>query len=250
MGSLNDLAAKIEADRAAAAEVAGPINSSKGQAEHTITAMIGLGLEGSAARMRKVVDEVEEAESLRAALEGALTKAHFMVMSAIQGNMGPGAPGSGAVVPLTRIDADGAPKAGLDAIPRHLRDDPVPTGEELSGVDPSIGPFQKEHENANADRRRGALSRFGRSAVRNTDELAGTTKQAAGEFTFDIEDDFDPWGSQAQAIVEVPTGQPPVFVSRVEAEGIKAGDLLSSTIVIAAFAFEAATRLSRKKENG
>lgn len=179
MGSLNDLAAKIEADRAAAAEVAGPINSSKGQAEHTITAMIGLGLEGSAARMRKVVDEVEEAESLRAALEGALTKAHFMVVSAIQGNMGPGAPGSGAVVPLTRIDADGAPKAGLDAIPRHLREDPAPTGEELTGVDPSLSPFQKEHENANTDQGMSSFRRGARNFVRNIGDFKDAADQLA-----------------------------------------------------------------------
>ncbi|MEV3938744.1 hypothetical protein AB0K52_22575 [Glycomyces sp. NPDC049804] len=250
MGSLNDLAAKIEVDRAAAAEVAGPINSSKGQAEHTIAAMIGLGLEGSAARMRKVVDEIEEAESLRAALEGALTKAHFMVVSAIQGNMGPGAPGSGAVVPLTRIDADGAPKAGLDAVPRHLREDPVPTGEELTGVDPSLSPFQKEHEGANDDTGKPKHRRVGRKYVQQAGDLAEGAKQAAGTHTLEVEDDFDPWGAEAQAIVEVQTGQPPTYVSRIDAEAIKTGDLLSNALVITAFAFEAVTRKSRKKEDG
>jgi hypothetical protein len=154
-------------------------------------------------------------------------------------------------VPLKRIDEQtGAPKAGLDAIPPHLRQDPTPSGDELTGIDPTIGPLQKELENANADAGKSRSKRFGRSAIKNSDELAGQMKQASGEVTFKLEDDFDPWGSDAEAIVEVPTAHPPVVVSRVDAEGLKLGDALSSTIVIAAFAFEAITRFSRKKEDG
>ncbi|MDA1361794.1 hypothetical protein O1R50_19355 [Glycomyces luteolus] len=126
------MAAKIESDRAAVEAVAGPINSSKGQAEHTASALGGLGVEVASERMRGVVDKIEEAESMRAALQGALVKAHFIVLSAIHGKMGPSAPGSGGVVPLTRVDPQtGAPKAGLDAIPPHLRQEPTPNGADL-----------------------------------------------------------------------------------------------------------------------
>lgn len=38
MASLEELAAKIESDRIAVEAVGGPINSSKGQAEHTVAA--------------------------------------------------------------------------------------------------------------------------------------------------------------------------------------------------------------------
>jgi hypothetical protein len=132
MASLQELAAKIESDRSAVEAVAGPINSSKGQAEHSEVAMRGLGAEAAADRMQQAGKVVEEAESIRAALQGALVKAHFIVLSAMHGKMGPSAPGSGAVVPLKRIDEQtGAPKAGLDAVPPHLRQDPTPTGQDL-----------------------------------------------------------------------------------------------------------------------
>ncbi|WP_205325859.1 hypothetical protein [Glycomyces sp. YM15] len=85
------MAAKIESDRAAVEAVAGPINSSKGQAEHTARALGGLGVEVASERMRGVVEKIEEAESMRAALQGALVKAHFIVLSAIHGTLGPGA---------------------------------------------------------------------------------------------------------------------------------------------------------------
>jgi hypothetical protein len=94
VASLSDVAASIEATRASVEAVGGPINSSKGQAEHTVAAMAGLGVEGVSARMRQAIDRIEEAESIRAALEGALVKAQFQVMSAIHGTMGPGARGS------------------------------------------------------------------------------------------------------------------------------------------------------------
>jgi hypothetical protein len=132
MAGLNDVAATIEATRASVEAVAGPINSSKGQAEHTAAAMAGLGVERATAQMRQTVDKIEEAESIRAALQGALVKAHFQAMSAIHGTMGPGAKGSGMIVPLTRVDEQtGAPKAGLDAVPPHVRQDPTPTGSDL-----------------------------------------------------------------------------------------------------------------------
>jgi hypothetical protein len=251
VASLNDVAASIEATRASVEAVAGPINSSKGQAEHTVVAMAGLGVEGVSARMRETIDRIEEAESIRAALEGALVKAQFQVMSAIHGTMGPGAKGSGAIVPLKRIDEQtGAPKAGLDAVPPHVRQDPTPGGDELTGVDPSLSPFQKEHEGADDDAGKSKPKRVSRKYVQQAGDLAESVKQSAGTHTIEVEDDFDPWGSQAQAIVEVPTGQPPTYVSRIDAEGIKTGDLLSNTLVITAFVFEAITRLSRKKEDG
>lgn len=225
MGRLDDLAAKIEADRAAVAEIGGPINSSKGQAEHTIAAMIALGLEGSAARMRKAVGEVEEAESIRAALEGALTKAHFMVVSAIQGTMGPGAAGSGAVVPLTRIDADGAPKAGLDAVPPHLRQDPAPTGDDLAQP---------------IDRRK-SKSLF-RESVAKADQVDDASKFV--ERTFEsawqkIHGEPSPAKAQENAVAMTQTGSGPV-VTDTPAPQITLGGALMGTFVGAVVTAKAA----------
>jgi hypothetical protein len=193
VASLNDVAASIEVTRASVEAVAGPINSSKGQAEHTVAAMAGLGVEGVSARMRQAIDRIEEAESIRAALEGALVKAQFQVMSAIHGTMGPGAKGSGAIVPLKRIDEQtGAPKAGLDAIPPHLRQDPTPSGDELTGVDPTIGPFQKEHENTNSDRNLNPFHRGTRRATQNIEELRDAADQLALPTIRDAGDLWEP----------------------------------------------------------
>jgi hypothetical protein len=193
MASLSDVAATIEATRASVEAVAGPINSSKGQAEHTAAAMAGLGVERATTQMRQTVDRIEEAESIRAALQGALVKAHHQVMSAIHGTIGPGAKGSGAIVPLTRIDSGtGAPKAGLDAVPPHLRYEPAPSGEELMGKDPSLSPFQKEHENANADQRMRGFRRGARNVVRNIGDLKDASDQLAKPVTAEMSTAWEP----------------------------------------------------------
>lgn len=246
------MAAKIEADRSAVEAVAGPINSSKGQAEQTASLLGALGVEGASERMRGVVEKIEEAESIRAALQGGLVKAHFIVLSAIHGRMGPSAPGSGAVVPLTRVDPQtGAPKAGLDAIPRHLREDPAPTGEELTGADPTLSPFRKEHEGAGDDANMDKVSRFGRKAVRNTGDLVEASKNIVDARADTFQRDYDPWGPSAQTTTEVPTAPPstPGFY-RPEAGDIRAGDVIGTSIVVAVIAVEGLSRILRKREHG
>jgi hypothetical protein len=193
VAGLWELAAKIEADRAAVEAVAGPINSSKGQAEHSARAIGGLGAERASTQLHQVIDKIEEAESIRAALQGALVKAHWIVLSAIHGTIGPGAPGSGAVVPLTRVDPQtGAPKAGLDAVPPHLRQDPTPSGEELTGVDPSLSPFQKEHEGANLDQNMSKFRRGARNVVRNVGDLKDAADQLAKPTMTEMSTSWDP----------------------------------------------------------
>ncbi|MQM28385.1 hypothetical protein [Glycomyces albidus] len=138
MGNVRDLAAMIEADRAEVAGLSGPIDSSKGQAEATAGAVAQLGIEGRAAQLRQAVDRIEEAQAIRAAIEGVLVKAHWQAMSAVHGTMGPGAAkGSGPGGSFIAADGtvttrDGRPAAGhLDAVPPHLRQDPTPTGIDL-----------------------------------------------------------------------------------------------------------------------
>jgi hypothetical protein len=249
MASLNDVATSIEAARVSVEAVAGPINSSKGQAEHTAAALGGLGIEGVSARLRETVDRIEEAESIRAALQGALVKAHFQVMSAIHGTMGPGAKGSGAIVPLKRIDEQtGAPKAGLDAVPPHLRQAATPTGDELTGVDPAIGPFQKEHENASVDRTRNRLSRLGRSTARNVEELQAfgrdlTTSTKNTTKGFDPEDP----GTYPTS-TEVPSHTPQLHAP--PNSGPDPTDIVGTAIVMVAAITEGVGRLvERRRRN-
>jgi hypothetical protein len=251
MAGLNDVAATIEATRASVEAVAGPINSSKGQAEHTAAAMAGLGVERATSQMRQTVDRIEEAESIRVALQGALVKAHFQVMSAIHGTMGPGAKGSGAIVPLKRIDPKtGAPKAGLDAIPPHLRYEPAPSGEELMGKDPSLSPFQKEHENANSDRNLNRLSRLGRSGVRNVGDLQafGRDLTTSAKSTGKGFDPADP-GTYPTS-TEAPSSTPQLHAP--PSSGPDPTDIVGTAIVMAAVVAEGIGRIveRRRKHRG
>jgi hypothetical protein len=211
------LAAKIEADKVAVEAVAGPINSSKGQAEHTAAALGGLGVEVASERMRGVVDKIEEAESMRAALQGALVKAQFIVVSAIHGKMGPSAPGSGAVVPLTRVDPQtGAPKAGLDAVPPHLRQDPTPESADL--LEPA--------------RRRKGASIFN-EAVGKGDQIEDATKTFDKNFDLAWEAFYDepsPAKAQQNSVSETQSSHGQVF-TEVPAPKVGGGGAVMAAFV-------------------
>jgi hypothetical protein len=180
MTSLLEVAAKIAADKEQASQLTGILAAAKDQAEETAGRLDAIGVERSAARMQQVATTLEEAESLRAALEGGLQKAHWQVMSAVHGRIGPGAPGSGAIVPLVRKEGqDGALAGGLDAVPPHVRHGSNPSGDELTGIDPSLSPFQKEHEGANDDRKLNPFHRGTRRALQNSGDLKDAADQLA-----------------------------------------------------------------------
>ncbi|WP_205324993.1 hypothetical protein [Glycomyces sp. YM15] len=247
-----EVAAKIAADKEQVSQLAGILAAAKDQAEQTAGQLDAVGVERSAAQMQQTATAIEEAESLRAALEGGLQKAHWQVMSAVHGRIGPGAPGSGAIVPLVRKEGpDGALAGGLDAVPPHVRHGANPSGDELTGVDPSLSPFQKEHEGSGDDTKMGKLSRFGRKAVRNTGDLAEASKQIVDARADTLERDYDPWGPSAQTTTEVPTAPPstPGFY-RPEATDIRAGDVIGTSIVVAVIAVEGLSRILRKREHG
>jgi hypothetical protein len=136
VAGLKDLAATIEATRASVEAVAGPINSSRGQAEHTVAALGELGVEGVSTRLRQTMDRIDEAESIRASLQGALVKANFQVMSAIHGTMGPGARGSTSSV-IDNKDGTTSWHGTVDGVKTEIvyghRPElgPRPSGEEL-----------------------------------------------------------------------------------------------------------------------
>lgn len=257
MTSVRELADKIDADKQLAEDLAGPIAGIKDELEGLAAQARALGVERVAGVLEQAKGVLEEAESGRVVLQGGLEKARWQVLSAVHGNIGPGARGSGPGGSFVAADGkvttvDGSPvNPHLDAVPPHLRQDhPSPTGEELMGVDPSIGPFQLEHENAEADRGKSKARRLGRGMVRRAGDIADYGKQTSSSTTFDLDDDYDPWGPNVQTTVEVPTGQPPVFFNRPEADDIRAGEVFSTSIVVAAFAVEALSRLGRKKGNG
>jgi hypothetical protein len=192
-----ELAEKIAAVKEEVDELAGRFASSKGQAEQLAAALGAIGADAAAQRFQAIAEKCEESESGRATLGGGLEKARWQVMSAVHGTLGPGKYGSGPggrVVPQTQAGgADGGPKpGGLDAIPPHLRQDPTPTGEELTGVDSTIGPFQKEHENANTDQGMSPFRRGARSVIRNIGDLKDAADQLAKPTMTEMSTAWDP----------------------------------------------------------
>jgi hypothetical protein len=241
---MGELAEKIEADKERVAELAARVAATK-QALETASGKAGeLGANDIVARLGAVERELEEVESGRAVLEGSLEKARWQVMAAIHG-IGPGAPASGGGERLVEHHPD-----GLDAVPPHERFGANPSGEELMGQNPNLSPFQKEHENAEADKGKSKAQRFGRAFVRNTGDAADYVKKTNESVTFDLGDQFDPWGADSRSTVEVPTGQPSVHSYRPEATDIKASDVFGTTIVVAAIVVEGISRFIRKKDDG
>jgi hypothetical protein len=255
--NVRELADKIEADKQSVEDLAGPMAGLKDEIEGLAAQARALGVEQVAGVLDQAKGVLEEAESGRVVLQGGLEKARWQVMSAVHGNLGPGAMGSGPGGSFIAADgkvitADGGSAIPhLDAIPPHLRQDPSPTGEELMGSDPSIGPLEKEHEGANDDKQMGGLSRFGRKAVRNMGDLVEQSKQIADVRADTFEQDYDPWGPTAQTTTEVPSAPPstPTF-GRIDADSIRTGDVVGTSIVVAVIAVEGLSRLLRKKDHG
>ncbi|WP_030160886.1 hypothetical protein [Glycomyces sp. NRRL B-16210] len=234
MANLLELAAQIEADRARFAALAGPINSAKGQAEIVAGAIERLGLVRSAGHARRAVGQVEEAQSILAALDGTLVKAHWAVMSAVHGRIGPGAKGSGAIVPLTQFDErTGAPKAGLDAVPPHLREAPKPTGDDL--LEPP--------------RRRKGKALF-QEAVGKADQVEDATKTFGQQFDSAWEAFFgepSPAKAQQNAVSETQSSRGPVS-TEMPAPKVSGGGAVMATFVASVVVAKAIQPIVRQFE--
>ena len=151
-------------------------------------------------------------------------------------------------MPLKRTDPEtGAPKAGLDAVPPHLRQDPTPTGDELTGIDPAIGPFQKEHESANADRNRGRLSRLGRKGVQSSEDLQAFGRDLTTS-TKNTGKGFDPADPGTYPTsVEVPSGTPQLHAP--PSSGPDPTDIVGTAIVMAAVVAEGIGRIVERRRS-
>ncbi|WP_156926226.1 hypothetical protein [Glycomyces arizonensis] len=174
---MGELAEKIEADKERVAELAAKIAATKQRLETATGKARHLGAEDIAYNLDSSERELEEAESGRAVLEGSLEKARWQVMAAIHG-IGPGAPakssggssgssgsseqGWDVVGPDGEVLSEGA-----DTIPLSLQRG-EPSNAELRTTP---GPFQKEHENADADKQMNPFARGARSAVRNANDF-------------------------------------------------------------------------------
>jgi hypothetical protein len=211
-----------------------------------------LGIERVASALDQANDVLEEAESGRVVLQGGLEKARWQVMSAVHGNLEPGARGSGPGGSFIAADgkvitADGSSAIPhLDAIPPHLRQDPSPTGEELIGGDPSIGPFQKEHEGSNRDRKMGRLARAARIGVRNAEDLKAGGQALVSSANADA-DGFDPPPPGGyNTTTQVPDHIPQIHSAPTTQPSVT--DVVGSAIVMAVVIAESASRLVERRK--
>jgi hypothetical protein len=250
VANARELAEQIAADKEAVAELAAMVAAGKDKAENIATALGTLGFEGRAAKMQQVAQVFEEAERIRVFCEGGLEKARWQVMSAVHGTMGPGAPGSGAIVPLVRAEGpDGALAGGLDAVPPHVRHGASPSGDELTGVDPSLSPFQKEHEGAGDDRAKNRAQRFSRKLVRNIEDISGSSKETAKTTYQDLSKGYEP-PKDPQSYETVGVAEPPAAVIGPQpAPKAAVEDTVASMVVMAVVAVEGLSRFARSRGN-
>jgi hypothetical protein len=252
--NVRELADKIEADKQLVEDLTGPMAGLKDEIEGLAAQARALGVERAASALEQAKGVLEEAESGRVVLQGGLEKARWQVMSAVHGNLGPGARGSGPGGSFIAADgkvitADGGSAIPhLDAIPPHLRQGPTPTGEELMGVDPSIGPFGKEHESANRDRKMGRLARAARIGVQNAEDLKSGGQALVSGANADA-DGFDPPPPGGyNTMTQVPDHQPQIHSVPTSQPSVT--DVVGSAIVMAVVIAESASRLvERRKRN-
>lgn len=136
MENARDIAAQIAAVRERFEQLAGPMESSKGQAEAFSDALAQLGLEERAKNAKAVAERVEQHQALRAAIAGGLAKAHWLMLSVINGTMGPGASGPTSSV-IDNKDGTTSWYGTIDGIKTEIvyghepEIDPGPNGEQL-----------------------------------------------------------------------------------------------------------------------
>jgi len=246
---MGELAEKIAADKERVAELAARIAATKQTLETASGKATELGAEDIARDLGKVERELAEAESGRAVLEGSLEKARWQIMAAIHG-IGPGAPAGGA-----RSEGDGGTgerlvelqPGDLDVLPPHERFGANPTGEELMGQDPKLGPFQKEHEGAEDDRGKSRAQRFGRKLVRNIEDISSASKTTAKSSYQSMSDGYQPPNNpQVYETVGTPEPTPPTFGAQ-PAPKAAVEDTVASMVVLAVVAVEGVSRFVKAR---
>jgi hypothetical protein len=136
MENAQDIAAQIAAVREQFERLAGPIESSKGQAEAFADALAQLGVQERSSQAKAIAEKVEEHQALRAAIAGGLAKAHWLMLSVINGTMGPGASGPTSSV-IDNEDGTTSWHGKIDGIKTEIvyghqpEVEPGPNGQEL-----------------------------------------------------------------------------------------------------------------------
>jgi hypothetical protein len=239
VSSFPELVNQVAANKEQAAELAGPITKDQAEAEHIASSLGGVGFEKRAELFKEAGERLEQAESLRQSLEGTLEKAHWQLMSAIHGKMGPG---SREHASFTQRNPDGSTvwrgrrggfKVEITTLPPDVEHEP--TGVELL---------------SDGEEQPGRLRSF-RTATRDAMRAVSDIKDA-GKATAQTH-----WNAThtsnakpAQLVPEVGHGpQPNAEAFReVPGQGVNAGDVIGNSLVWAVGAAAVVAKLAKPKE--
>lgn len=237
MSELTDFLAAVEADRERVAQLAVQLAASRQVVQTAVAKASQLGSEDVVARLRAIESGLEQAENGRSMLEAKLEQARVQVDAAIYGN------------PIVASGGGSPEPHDVDAVPPHVRHGKNPSGDQLMGNDPSIGPFQKEHEGASDDRGKSRGQRMSRRMVRNIEDIAANSKETAKTTYVGMSDGYEP-PSSGQLYETVGTPEPPHHVMGPQPVPKAAvEDTVASMVVLAVVAVDAVSRFARASKD-
>lgn len=238
MSSFPELVNKIAADKEQAAQLSGPIAKSQQDTGHVASSLGGVGFEERAALFTESTELLEQSESIRQVLEGTLEKAHWQLMSAVHGKMGPG---SREHASFTQQNPDGS------TVWRGWRDG--------SKVEITTLPPGQEHEPTgmelleDREKRPGKLSSF-RAAARDASRMVSDIKDA-GKTAAQTHWNATHTSSAKPAQLISETGQPlpPETFREVPNQGLNAGDAVGNSLVWAVGAAAVIAKIRKSEED-
>ncbi len=245
---MRELAEKIEADKERVAQLAAKVAATKQVLATATGKAVALGAEDIARNLERVEQELEQAESGRAVLEGSLEKARWQVMAAIHG-IGPGAPAnrSGEAGPagVQVVGPDGEPLSeGADTLPLSLQRGEAGNAELTSAP----GSFQKEHEGAEDDKGESKTRRVSQRLVRNIQSIESTSKKTAKSAYQSMSEAYEP-PRNPQLYETVGTPDPPsATLGPQPAAKAAVEDTVASMLVMAVVAVEGVSRFVKARK--
>ena len=239
MSSFPELVNKIAADKEQAARLSGLITKSQTETEQIASSLGGVGFEERSKLFKGAGERLEQAESLRQTFEGTLAKAHWQLMSAIHGKMGPG---SREHASFTQQNPDGSTvwrgwrdgsKVEITTLPPGREHEP--TGMELLS--------EAEEEPSSRGRFRQATARLTRKA----DDLQSTGKNIAKTHTEAIQAIKPKPPNELTTTVEHPSSVPQLR-NPVGENPVNAGDATGHGLEIALIIAGVTTKIKDARE--
>lgn len=240
-----EIAARIAAVKDSVEQLAGPIDSSRGQAEALYSLMEQAGLEARATQTKAVVDQIEQAQTTRAGIDGFLAKAHWLMLSVANGNMGPGASsavsggsdGSQRTEPTPTAAGNFEPEDfDFDLFGDELpADQIVYTVPEAPPAPDSIDPEELTGK--------GRLDKMRQGLARGLGDAKENLEKANFDASDMVSDDYEPYSDTGSQTLTPSVGEPTVHVERPANEALNPGSLAGSLLAVTIFGVEVAGKI-------